>query len=97
MKAWSLALLSSPALVLSSIAGLSSSCQRGGGGGSRERAGQERLLQDHRLFASDVRFEVRLPLDGWTQRFLMVGCGVIAVLSQSTTTWWTSNPQDARR
>jgi feruloyl esterase len=25
--------------------------------------------------ASDVRFEVRLPLDGWTQRFLMVGCG----------------------
>jgi hypothetical protein len=25
--------------------------------------------------ASDVRFEVRLPLDGWTQRFLMIGCG----------------------
>ena len=25
--------------------------------------------------ASNVRFEVRLPLDGWTQRFLMVGCG----------------------
>jgi hypothetical protein len=25
--------------------------------------------------AADVRFEVRLPVDGWTQRFLMVGCG----------------------
>ena len=25
--------------------------------------------------ASEVRFEVRLPLEGWTQRFLMVGCG----------------------
>jgi feruloyl esterase len=25
--------------------------------------------------ASNVRFEVRLPMQGWTQRFLMVGCG----------------------
>jgi hypothetical protein len=25
--------------------------------------------------ASNVRFEVRLPTHGWTQRFLMVGCG----------------------
>ena len=25
--------------------------------------------------ASDVRLEVQAPLDGWTQRFLMVGCG----------------------
>jgi Tannase and feruloyl esterase len=25
--------------------------------------------------ASNVRFEVRLPLDAWTQRLLMVGCG----------------------
>jgi Tannase and feruloyl esterase len=25
--------------------------------------------------ASDVRFEVRLPTQGWTQRFLMLGCG----------------------
>jgi hypothetical protein len=25
--------------------------------------------------APDVRFEVSLPVDGWTQRFLMVGCG----------------------
>lgn len=25
--------------------------------------------------ASDVRFEVRLPLEGWSQQFLMVGCG----------------------
>jgi Tannase and feruloyl esterase len=25
--------------------------------------------------ASNVRFEVRLPLDAWTERFLMVGCG----------------------
>ena len=25
--------------------------------------------------ASNVRFEVRPPLEGWTQRFLMVGCG----------------------
>lgn len=25
--------------------------------------------------ASDVRFEVRLPLDSWTGRFLMLGCG----------------------
>jgi hypothetical protein len=25
--------------------------------------------------ASDVRFEVRLPVTGWTQRFVMLGCG----------------------
>ena len=25
--------------------------------------------------APAVRFEVRLPLQGWTQRFLMLGCG----------------------
>src|ERR1700712_3631881 len=25
--------------------------------------------------ASDVHFEVKLPISGWTQRFLMVGCG----------------------
>lgn len=25
--------------------------------------------------ASDVNFEVRMPIEGWTQRFLMLGCG----------------------
>lgn len=25
--------------------------------------------------ASDVNFEIRLPVEGWTQRFLMLGCG----------------------
>ncbi len=25
--------------------------------------------------ASDVNFEVRMPVEGWTQRFLMLGCG----------------------
>ena len=38
-------------------------------------AGKARYCKITGYIASNVRFEVRLPLDGWTQRFLMVGCG----------------------
>lgn len=37
--------------------------------------------QDHCLVKGyvsyQVRFEVKLPISGWTQRFLMLGCGGI--------------------
>ena len=105
MKAWSLALFSSPALVLSSIAGLSSPASAAAlsvvrpvsacedlahsdfthldGAPARIDAAEEVASAPGKngyckitgYIASDVRFEVRLPLDGWTQRFLMVGCG----------------------
>lgn len=105
MKVWSLALFSSPALVLSSIAGLSSPAEAAtlpavkpvsacanvanvdltnlDGAPARIDAAEEVAGASGKIgyckitgyIASNVRFEVRLPLDGWTQRFLMVGCG----------------------
>jgi Tannase and feruloyl esterase len=105
MKVWSLALFSSMALVLSSIAGLFSPAEAVtlpavkpvstcanvtnvdltnlDGAPARIDAAEEVAGASGKIgyckitgyIASDVRFEVRLPLDGWTQRFLMVGCG----------------------